>query len=78
MPQISTVSPSHTSDRQGRQTADLMKFLGNGFSTVKKLYTTTKDAVADYDSQKNRIWTMENPNKQNKATGSSVAYKLSK
>jgi Cu2+-containing amine oxidase len=51
-------------------------YYGNGFSTVKRVFTTAKTSVSDYDASKTRTWVMENPNKKHRSTGGNIGYKL--
>jgi primary-amine oxidase len=51
-------------------------YYGNGFHNKKTVYRTAKESVADYDARTSRIWSIENPNKQHKASGANVGYKL--
>ncbi|WWC67423.1 uncharacterized protein I206_101331 [Kwoniella pini CBS 10737] len=51
-------------------------YYGNGFKTVKTIFKSAKNAVADYDAAKARCWIIENPGKQHYATGGNVGYKL--
>lgn len=53
-------------------------FYGNGFSTKKTLFATSKESVSDYNCRTSRSWAIENPNKQHKASGANVAYKIGK
>ncbi|TIB39896.1 hypothetical protein E3P86_00918 [Wallemia ichthyophaga] len=51
-------------------------YYGNGFHTEKKIFTTSKNAISDYDANKSRTWTIENPNKQHYSSGNNVGYKI--
>lgn len=51
-------------------------YYGNGFHTEKTVFKTSKEAQADYDSSKARVWMIENPYKQNSQSGANLGFKI--
>lgn len=51
-------------------------YYGNGFHTEKTIFENSKSAISDYDANKARTWTIENPNKQHYSSGNQVGYKI--
>lgn len=49
---------------------------GNGFKAVKTMFKTSSEAVRDADPNRNRVWSMVNPNSLHYASKTPVGYKV--
>ncbi|KAH9808730.1 copper amine oxidase [Melampsora americana] len=58
-------------------TGSIENYLGNGFITEKTVLKTTDEGAQDYDHDRDRTWTIINPNKLHYSTKEPIGYKIS-